>query len=126
MAICTTALLIVVLTHFGGLAAVVVGMFLTMTSNGFIGPNAMALSLQDFPHLAGSASALLGVAQFGLGAAVAPLVGIRGSSDIFPMALVMAAMGCGALCLRLVLASKASRTSALAPAAALPRLTVSD
>jgi DHA1 family bicyclomycin/chloramphenicol resistance-like MFS transporter len=109
MATSTFTLLIVVLTHFGGLPAIVICMFATMTSNGFIGPNAMALSLQGFPEVAGSASALLGLAQFGLGAAVAPLVGIRGSKDIFPMALVMATMGSGALVARLTLAKRAKR-----------------
>ena len=107
MALSTAGLLLVVITHFGGLLAVVIGMFATMTANGFIGPNAMALSLQDFPDVAGSASALLGVFQFSLGAVVAPIVGARGSRDIFPMALVMATMGSGALVMRLVLASAA-------------------
>jgi len=72
----------------------------------------MALSLQGFPEVAGSASALLGLAQFGLGAAVAPIVGIRGSKDIFPMALVMASMGAGALVARLTLAKRAKRVAA--------------
>ena len=112
MATSTLALLIVVVTHFGGLPAIVICMFATMTSNGFIGPNAMALSLQGFPEVAGSASALLGLAQFGLGAAVAPIVGIRGSKDIFPMALVMASMGAGALVARLTLAKRAKRVAA--------------
>jgi DHA1 family bicyclomycin/chloramphenicol resistance-like MFS transporter len=105
----TVALLVVVVTHFGGLPVIVVCMFATLASNGFIGPNAMALSLQGFPEVAGSASALLGLAQFGLGAAVAPIVGIRGSKDIFPMALMMAGMGAGALVARLTLARRANR-----------------
>jgi DHA1 family bicyclomycin/chloramphenicol resistance-like MFS transporter len=112
MASSTLVLLIVVVTHFGGLFAIVACMFATMASNGFIGPNAMALSLQGFPEVAGSASALLGVAQFGLGAAVAPVVGIRGSKDIFPMALVMASMGASALVARLLLAGRAKRVAA--------------
>jgi DHA1 family bicyclomycin/chloramphenicol resistance-like MFS transporter len=87
-------------------------MFATLSSNGFVGPNAMALSLQGFPEVAGSASALLGLAQFGLGAAVAPIVGIRGSSDIFPMALLMAGMGASALTARLILARRAKHVMA--------------
>jgi DHA1 family bicyclomycin/chloramphenicol resistance-like MFS transporter len=118
MATSTVALLVVVTTHFGGLSAVVIAMFATMSSNGFVGPNATALSLQEFPEVAGSASALLGVAQFGLGAAVAPIVGIRGSKDIFPMALIMASMGVGGLSARLALAKRARRANhdATAPA----------
>lgn len=122
MATSTFVLLIVVITHFGGLLGVVIGMFATMTANGFVGPNAMALSLEDFPDMAGSASALLGVAQFGLGAAIAPLVGIGGSSDIFPMAVVMASMGSGALLVRLVLSKRAARARELSVAA--PRATL--
>jgi MFS transporter, DHA1 family, multidrug resistance protein len=111
MATSTLTLLTVVITHFGGLTAIVICMFATMTSNGFIGPNAMALSLQGFPEVAGSASALLGLAQFGLGAAVAPIVGIKGSKDIFPMALVMGSMGACALVARLLLAKRAKRVT---------------
>ena len=98
-----TLLLVAVTTHFGGLIVVVSCMFGTMTANGFIGPNAMALSLQNFPDVVGSASALLGLAQFGLGAVVAPLVGIGGSHDAFPMALAMATFGIGGLSMRLFL-----------------------
>jgi DHA1 family bicyclomycin/chloramphenicol resistance-like MFS transporter len=112
MASSTVALLVVVVTHFGGLAAIVICMFATVSSNGFVGPNAMALSLQGFPEVAGSASALLGLAQFGLGAAVAPIVGIRGSRDIFPMALLMAGMGISALSARLILARRAKHVAA--------------
>jgi DHA1 family bicyclomycin/chloramphenicol resistance-like MFS transporter len=113
MACSTFLLLVIVMTHFGGLALVVLAMFATMTANGFVGPNAMALSLQDFPNMAGGASALLGVAQFGLGATIAPIVGIRGSSDIFPMALVMAVMGTGALSVRIVLSKRATKAREL-------------
>ena len=41
-------------------------------------PNATALALADHPRVAGSASALLGVLQFIVGAAAAPLVGVAG------------------------------------------------
>ena len=73
--------------------------------SGFIGPNAQALALNDFPHAAGSASALLGMLQFAIGAAVAPLVGLGGSHDALPMAIVMAAMGVLAVLVRFALSS---------------------
>jgi DHA1 family bicyclomycin/chloramphenicol resistance-like MFS transporter len=44
-------------------------------------------------HAAGSASALFGLGQFGVGAAAAPLVGIAGSHTAVPMALVIAICG---------------------------------
>ena len=103
MAVSTALLLIVVTTRFGGITAVLICMFAAMSSNGFIGPNAIALSLQDFPDVAGSASALLGLSQFGLGAVIAPIVGLGGSHDAFPMALAMASLGVGGLLVRLLL-----------------------
>ena len=33
-----------------------------------IGPNSMAMALQRYPHMAGTASSLMGVMQFGIGA----------------------------------------------------------
>jgi DHA1 family bicyclomycin/chloramphenicol resistance-like MFS transporter len=61
------------------------------------------LALAGSPRTAGSASALLGVLQFALGAAVAPLVGIAGSATALPMALVIAVLGASALAALLVL-----------------------
>jgi len=46
--------------------------------------------LSRHPDAAGTAAALLGAAQFGLGAAVAPLVGVLGNDEI-ALALVMTA-----------------------------------
>ena len=55
------------------------------------GPGAVRLRRRT----AGSASALLGLLQFGLGAVVAPLVGLGGSATALPMALTMARAGVG-------------------------------
>ena len=55
---------------------------------GLVIPNAPAVALSRHPDAAGTAAALLGAAQFGLGAAVAPLVGVLGN-DEFALALVM-------------------------------------
>jgi DHA1 family bicyclomycin/chloramphenicol resistance-like MFS transporter len=98
------ALLIVVATGFGGLFGVLGCSFVGLCSNGFVGPNAQALALNDFPHAAGSASALLGVLQFSIGGLVAPLVGLGGSHDAMPMAIAMAALGVSALIVRFGLA----------------------
>jgi DHA1 family bicyclomycin/chloramphenicol resistance-like MFS transporter len=83
-----------------GLAGLVPCLFVTVTCNGLVGPNAMALALNDFPDAAGSASALLGVLQFGIGAAVAPLVGIAGSHNALPMVIAMATFGLAAITVR--------------------------
>jgi MFS transporter, DHA1 family, multidrug resistance protein len=84
-------LLLTVLGH-GGLAPVLLCFFFLPASFGLVAPNVTALALAPFPHVAGSASALMGLMQFGLGAAVAPLVGVAGSHTAVPTAIVIAAM----------------------------------
>jgi DHA1 family bicyclomycin/chloramphenicol resistance-like MFS transporter len=97
------ALIAVVSTGFLGLAGVLSCTFIALASNGFVSPNAQALAMNDFPRAAGSASALLGVLQFAIGGIVAPLVGLGGSHDALPMAIVMASMGVLAVGARLLL-----------------------
>jgi DHA1 family bicyclomycin/chloramphenicol resistance-like MFS transporter len=84
-------LLLTVLVH-GGLAPVLLCFFFLPASFGLVAPNVTALALAPFPHVAGSASALMGLMQFGIGAAVAPLVGVAGSHTAIPTAIVIAAM----------------------------------
>jgi MFS family permease len=63
----------------------------------FIQANAMALALTEYPHAAGAAASLLGVFQFALGAAVAPLVGIGSRSNASAMAAVLLTCTCAAV-----------------------------
>lgn len=86
-----------------GLPGILPCLFMLMFCVGFVTPNAMALALDDFPHAAGSASALIGLLQFSMGAALAPLVGIAGNHDALPMALCMFASAAGAISVRLAL-----------------------
>jgi DHA1 family bicyclomycin/chloramphenicol resistance-like MFS transporter len=72
----------------GGLPAFLVPVWLILAAMGLVIPNAPALALSRHPDAAGTSAALLGAAQFGLGAAVAPLVGVLGN-DEFALALVM-------------------------------------
>jgi len=74
----------------GGLAAFVVPVWLILGAMGLVIPNAPALALTRHPDAAGTAAALLGAAQFGLGAAVAPLVGVLGNDEI-ALSVVMTA-----------------------------------
>jgi DHA1 family bicyclomycin/chloramphenicol resistance-like MFS transporter len=62
-----------------------------------IGPNAMAMALQRYPHMAGTASSLIGVLQFGLGALFGAVVGQTFDGTIAPMTTAMGIAG--ALCL---------------------------
>ena len=80
-----------------GLAGLLPSFFVLVASIGLILPNAAALALAEHPRTAGSASALLGVAQFGIGAIAAPLAGIAGSHSALPLATVSATLSCAAL-----------------------------
>jgi DHA1 family bicyclomycin/chloramphenicol resistance-like MFS transporter len=91
-----TALLLAVLGHFG-LAGILPALFVMVASLGIVIPNSASLALADYPRSAGSASALLGVLQYAIGAATAPLVGVAGATSALPMALVIAVLGVSAL-----------------------------
>jgi DHA1 family bicyclomycin/chloramphenicol resistance-like MFS transporter len=61
----------------------------------FIAPNAMACALQRYPHMAGTASSLLGVVQFGGGALFGAAAGALLAQTVLPMALFMGLGGMG-------------------------------
>jgi DHA1 family bicyclomycin/chloramphenicol resistance-like MFS transporter len=85
----STALLVVGLTGAGGLLAVLVPMGLLVSTAGLALPNTPALALTRHGEAAGTAAAVLGCVQFGVGAVVAPLVGAFGSTTAAPMGAVM-------------------------------------
>ncbi|GLZ52448.1 multidrug effflux MFS transporter [Actinomycetospora sp. NBRC 106378] len=72
-----------------GVWGVLVGLFVTVCGVGTALPAATTLSLADHPEHAGSASALLGTAQFIVGGFSAPLVGLGGGTTPLPMGLTM-------------------------------------
>ena len=94
-----SALALLVVVSVGGLTvwAVLAPMFVIVSSLAFVLPNATALALADHAAVAGTASALLGVIQFMVGAIAAPLVGVAGSDTAVPMGVVMAVLALGAL-----------------------------
>jgi DHA1 family bicyclomycin/chloramphenicol resistance-like MFS transporter len=79
-------------TGWGGLAAVLVALGLVLGAAGLAIPNTPALALTRHGEAAGTAAALLGCVQFGVGALVAPLVGAIGSNSAVPMGTVMLAV----------------------------------
>jgi MFS transporter, DHA1 family, multidrug resistance protein len=89
-ALAALALLVSAATGFGGLAGVLVPLWLVLASVGLALPNAPALALSRHGEAAGTAAALLGAVQFGIGALAAPLVGLLGVGAV-AMALVVAA-----------------------------------
>jgi len=75
-------------TSVGGLPAFVVPVWAILAAMGLVIPNAPALALSRHKEAAGTSAALLGAGQFGLGAAVAPLVGVLGNDEL-ALAVVM-------------------------------------
>jgi DHA1 family bicyclomycin/chloramphenicol resistance-like MFS transporter len=75
---------------FGGLPAFVLPVWAILAAMGLVIPNAPALALSRHQEAAGTSAALLGAGQFGLGAAVAPLVGVLGNDEL-ALAVVMTA-----------------------------------
>lgn len=69
--------------------------FIFLCCQGFVFPNTSALSLAPFSKNAGSASALLGSLQMGIGAFMSALVSLLSNGTALPMAGVMA--GCALL-----------------------------
>jgi DHA1 family bicyclomycin/chloramphenicol resistance-like MFS transporter len=90
-------LLVVVVAAGAGLWPLLACLMGIAIATGTVIPPATVLAMAGHGHVAGSASALLGLAQFGLAGILAPLVGLGGSDTALPMALVIAACGLGAL-----------------------------
>ncbi|OMB93372.1 Bcr/CflA family drug resistance efflux transporter [Mycobacterium sp. NS-7484] len=78
--------------HVGGLSAFVVPVLAILAGMGLVLPNAPAVALSRHPDAAGTAAALLGAAQFGLGAAVAPAIGALGNGALALAAVMTAGM----------------------------------
>ncbi|MEI6946290.1 multidrug effflux MFS transporter [Paraflavisolibacter sp. H34] len=89
-----TGLLLVGGTWYGwlGLASTILLIFLFLCCQGFTFPNSSALSLAPFSRTAGSASALMGGIQMGIGAATSAAVSLLNNHTALPMTATMA--GC--------------------------------
>lgn len=74
-----------------GLSGLIVLIFVFLSSAGFIYPNAAALAMAPFSKNAGSASAMMGALQMGLGSAASAAVSLLADHTPLPMTAVMAA-----------------------------------
>ena len=90
-------LVVTAATGAAGVVGVLGPMFGVLFAIGLALPNAPALALARHGDAAGTAAALLGAVQFGVGALVSPLVGILGNN-----AVAMGAVVAGGLVLALV------------------------
>ena len=112
-------LLGVAATGFGGLPALLGALWLALTAIALAMPNAPALALSRHGEAAGTASALLGAVQFGVGAVTAPLVGVLGNGAV-AMALLIA----GGLVMALVVLLLVVRPARLTPTGPEPAVVV--
>ena len=85
------ALAIVGATGWGGLPVLMALLFLNLSAGCIISPNIAAIVMAPFGETAGSASALLGTIQFGVGAGAGALVGIFHNGTAIPMTAGIAA-----------------------------------
>ena len=99
----------------GGLPVLLPVLFVVVAATGLVLPNATALAMADAARAAGTASALVGVGQFAVAGAIAPLAGLGTAGALLPMAVVMA----GASVLGLVAGLRVPR-AAEAPPRPLP------
>jgi DHA1 family bicyclomycin/chloramphenicol resistance-like MFS transporter len=90
------------LTGFGGIVGLLAPLWIVLASVGFALPNAPALALSRHGEAAGTASALLGAIQFGVGAAAAPLVGVLGNDGVAMATVVAGGMVTAVVVLSLV------------------------
>jgi DHA1 family bicyclomycin/chloramphenicol resistance-like MFS transporter len=86
--ISSLAVLIVVISH-GPLAALVISLFLSNAALGIVGPISFTLAIESQGHMAGSASALLGILPFLLGSITSPLVGMAGEYSAIPLGVII-------------------------------------
>jgi DHA1 family bicyclomycin/chloramphenicol resistance-like MFS transporter len=94
------ALVLVSALTSAGLPLLLPALFVVVASIGFVLPNGTALALAGHADRAGSAAGLIGAAQFAIGAAAAPLVGVGGPRTILPMGIVISGLGLGAWLIR--------------------------
>jgi DHA1 family bicyclomycin/chloramphenicol resistance-like MFS transporter len=82
-------------TYFGwyGLASTIALFFLSLSCTGITYPNAAALALAPFNRNAGSASAMLGFVQLGVGAVISTFIGISPSKSSLPIIAIMGITG---------------------------------
>jgi DHA1 family bicyclomycin/chloramphenicol resistance-like MFS transporter len=76
--------------NVGGLVGVLAPLWTVLFATGLVMPNAPTLALARHGESAGTAAALLGAIQMGVGAVVSPVVGVLGN-DAVAMGLVMGA-----------------------------------
>jgi DHA1 family bicyclomycin/chloramphenicol resistance-like MFS transporter len=89
-------LLTMAATGWGGLAGIVVALFLCLAPMGMVLPNAAACALAGHGARAGTAAAVLGILQFGGGGLTSAAIGAIAADSALPMGAIVAACVVGA------------------------------
>lgn len=97
LSLLASLLLLAAIPLNGHIFLILLAFFLIFSCMGVISMLCNSLGMQSQDNNAGSASALLGLVPFILGAITAPIVGIGGSSTAVPMAIVITICNVGAL-----------------------------
>lgn len=90
-------LIAALLVGFSSIYLVLSALFGLLVGHGFISPNAAALGLSKHGEQAGTASAVMGVTQFGLGIVTIFMTSLFEATSALPLALVIGACSCLAL-----------------------------
>lgn len=98
LAAISSLLLLLAASLHAPLALLMMPLFFSVAVIGIVGPTASSLAMQSQGDKAGSASALIGVSMFALGACSVPLTGLGGTSSV-SMALTI--VGCYAVAITL-------------------------
>jgi DHA1 family bicyclomycin/chloramphenicol resistance-like MFS transporter len=88
--IVSTLFLLAALNNWLDLYGTIAMLFLYLGCLGLTNPNTAGLALAPFSHNAGSASALMGALQLGLGALASMIVGVLVKKSMVPMVAIMA------------------------------------
>ena len=90
-------LALVASSGFGRLAGLLIPLFVCIACIGLVSPNSSASAMARYGHAAGSAAALMGTLQFGVGSGAGLLVGALQNGTALPMSGVIALFGISAL-----------------------------
>ena len=111
-AVSSLLLVVSAATGLGGFPGMLFVLFFCIASTGLIGPNTTAGAMAPYARQAGSASAMLGAVQFGLGATASALVGLLFNGTAVPMAATIALCGVGSFVVLQLLVMRPLRVSA--------------
>lgn len=109
----TTGILLVSLTYLNllNLYTTIALIWLYLATQGFVFPNTSALALSPFSKNAGTASALMGAVQLGIGAMATALVSALSNNTALPMTGVMLLCGSSAFIMLLIGSKSISKKS---------------